>query len=239
MLFRSPGIPQQDGKLLEGEEGRRYRAAVGDALGIHPHSSIISILYKDNATQQCTETATELSHQDSEDSEPDCIITKVENLHEVDQDRQNLLKDGMWPYLEPAQRDWARAEPITLPVNVGGVSMQWPPKGWETMSPDNKLMALETAAYLLCFNETRNPPTLNRAELVQRYNFLRLPGTGEARPDSVEEASRILSRKGLKKIISAESDISMWTSVPRADRWQDVGKELRDKVSQVPLLEEK
>ena len=47
----------------------------------------------------------------------------------------NLLKKGCLPLFPPARRDWGEEE-ITLAVR--NFSITWPPKDWETLTPDRR-----------------------------------------------------------------------------------------------------
>ena len=76
--------------------------------------------------------------------------------------------------LPPARRQWEKEEVVVL--TSGGVTIPWPPKGFDAMSKDKRLLELEFTAMTL----KRSLPgglDVERASLLDEFNFLALPGT--------------------------------------------------------------
>ena len=76
------------------------------------------------------------------------------------------------PLCPPARRNWDRE--VTL--NRGAVTLTWPPRGWTQMTPDQKLLNWEFAAMQFEVHG-QSGSVITRGELLDKYNFLALPGT--------------------------------------------------------------
>jgi hypothetical protein len=104
------------------------------------------------------------------------------------QDRAiNLLKTGVMPLCPPGRRNWDSSG--TFETEINGKQFSWPPKGFTLMSPDRKLLAWEQAALFL-ENETAGilPNNVSRSYLLDKYNFLALPGTAKYQKEESETA---------------------------------------------------
>ena len=87
---------------------------------------------------------------------------------------KKLLAYGCMPLLPPARRQWEKEEVVVL--TSGGVTIPWPPKDFAAMSKDKRLLELEYTAMTL----KRSLPgglDVERASLLDEFNFLALPGT--------------------------------------------------------------
>ena len=85
----------------------------------------------------------------------------------------NLLKNGGMPLFAPAQRRWDEEEEVTL--SRGDTTVNWPPKGWKTLTSQQRLMVTEFAAMKLAFQQGIFN-VKDKTELLDQYNFLVLPG---------------------------------------------------------------
>lgn len=89
----------------------------------------------------------------------------------------NLLRRGCIPLFQPARREWLESHSIS--IKAGSTTITWPPTDWKDLSGDSKLLQWEVSAYKLC-EATREPAAvvkMSRSELLDRFNFLALPGT--------------------------------------------------------------
>lgn len=102
----------------------------------------------------------------------------------VRQRAKTLLTRGCMPLLPPGRRDWSVVpeESILLCQNL-----RWPPKGWQLLTRDQRSMAVEYAAMTVLQSEGA---TLfkDRLQLVQEFNFLVLPGSGQYKADPKAKA---------------------------------------------------
>ena len=97
----------------------------------------------------------------------------------VQERAESILRYGLMPLCAPARRDWGKGG--LLQVDIGSTSLTWPPIGWQKMNADQKLLAVEFAANSIEFQTTRTFPKLSRGTLLDKYNFLVLPGTAKIR----------------------------------------------------------
>ncbi|CAG2217762.1 unnamed protein product [Mytilus edulis] len=100
---------------------------------------------------------------------------------------REILTLGSMPAIPPARRDW-KTKSIKIPT--GSTFLQWPPREWETLTPDSKLLAWEFAASQLEYHSTGKFPKLDRVDLLDKYNFLALPGTKEQKIKGKENLVR-------------------------------------------------
>lgn len=97
-----------------------------------------------------------------------------------------LLMTGVMPLCPPGRRDWDQAETYKLTLKTIFV---WPPNNWRLMSADRKLLAWEFAAMSLeRMTQGEIDPATSRTYLLDKYNFLALPGTAKQKKESGEEA---------------------------------------------------
>ena len=110
--------------------------------------------------------------------EPPTKRSRMEELSEMTPSQRavNLMRRGCFPLFQPARREWREDDKVEL--KAGEVSLTWSPQGWKELSGDLKLLQWEVAAYKLA-EATRPVQVLQmpRSELLDRFNFLALPGT--------------------------------------------------------------
>lgn len=92
---------------------------------------------------------------------------------------KSLLGHGCMPLLPPARRQWTREGMVTL--TSGQVTIAWPPKGFQLMSKDRKLLEFEFAALSLKRSKDTGSD-FDRARLLDEFNFLALPGSLDLSP---------------------------------------------------------
>ena len=102
-----------------------------------------------------------------------------------------LLKYGQLPHFAPARRDWGKAGIVSF--GLGDKDYPWPPHGWQEMDSDQRLLSAEFAAMALEFTSKGGFPKLTRTELLDKFNFLVLPGSAKIRRTQ-EESRRGKSR---------------------------------------------
>ena len=99
---------------------------------------------------------------------------------------KDLLITGVMPLCPPGRRDWANDVQYELPEH----QFKWPPTDWQRMTPDRKLLAWEFAAMEL---QKRTEGTvdakMSRAYILDKFNFLALPGTSKYVKDRSEVAA--------------------------------------------------
>ncbi|XP_063435910.1 uncharacterized protein LOC134716828 [Mytilus trossulus] len=100
---------------------------------------------------------------------------------------REILTLGSMPAIPPARRNW-KTKSIKIPT--GTTFLQWPPREWETLTPDSKLLAWEFAASQLEYHSSGKFPKLDRVDLLDKYNFLALPGTKEQKIKGKENLVR-------------------------------------------------
>lgn len=143
-----------------------------------------------------------------------------------------ILSRGAMPLSLPARRDWGKTE-ITISVD-SIFTLSWPPKNWQKLSSDQRLLAREYAAVCLEKKGSDEFPTLSRTELLDKYNFLSLDGEAKPRkeknPDDAMEAKmRQQNFEYLKGIVkhNINDSIASWSFVKcleKADRWGDTDR---------------
>ncbi|KAK3088555.1 hypothetical protein FSP39_020541 [Pinctada imbricata] len=103
------------------------------------------------------------------------------------------------PLCPPARRNWDREAPLTR----GNVNLTWPPHKWRQMSPDQKLLQWEFAS-MRFEQEISDCWSLERGELLDKYNFLALPGSKIPPYDSPMRKARYYTYETLRTSPSAE-----------------------------------
>ena len=169
------------------------------------------------------------SDTESEMEERDRPTTGVSDLR---MRATRLLMQGVMPMCPPAQRDWTKAREIEIESFQG--NFNWPPAGWTSLSPDQKLLAHEHMAMTLEQGRTgkaRFPIDLSRRTLLDKYNFLSLEGAArpkieEGRQGKAEVKARYYLYQFLSDIAKGRAPENMVTvstvkSLERADRWKD------------------
>lgn len=86
----------------------------------------------------------------------------------------DLLRNGSLPLLPPAPREWASVPEESIPISP---SLLWPPKNWQTLSPDQKTLASEFAAMTVFHHATGEFKVIDRQQVLHQYNFIVLPGS--------------------------------------------------------------
>ena len=117
-------------------------------------------------------TSTSKNHKGSRtEADPQVASTSTSKNHKgsMQERAQNILARGCMPMLPPARRNWKEEEVVTL--SVGHVSVKWPPKGFKTMTKDQKLLEAEFAAMVFVRSKNRSDP-LHHGELLDAFNFL-------------------------------------------------------------------
>jgi hypothetical protein len=90
----------------------------------------------------------------------------------------SLLSQGCMPLFPPSSRDWSSVPEEDIKFAIGQTCIKWPPKGWEGMTPDRKLLIWEYTAMALSSAKTGLQfPSQERLDLLDTFNFLALPGT--------------------------------------------------------------
>ena len=117
----------------------------------------------------------------------------------------------MPPAIPPARRDWSSTQ-ITLKYK--DVSIAWPPTDWQAMSADRKLLSWEYASMTL---QQRMDPTksstIERIDLLDKFNFLALPGTVEKQGKKeahIVRKARYYIYEQLKTIVSEDNGDPTW-----------------------------
>ena len=108
---------------------------------------------------------------------------------------EKLLKHGCMPLLPSASRNWVEEDIIALP-SCSPMS-HWPPTRWTTYSPDAKLLLWETVSTALAIHDGTE---IDRGEILDIYNYLALPGSGNPQLRSTLQTARYHNYKTLLSI---------------------------------------
>ena len=133
-----------------------------------------SISSASSVSPPCTTPALATQALTTEAPEPDIQASKttLESHDNIRKRALNLLRKGGMPLFPPARRQWDEDEVLTFVV--GGKEINWPPKGWSSYGPGQRLSAVEYMAMLFEFQEGARP--VEKVDLLDKYNFLVLPG---------------------------------------------------------------
>lgn len=93
---------------------------------------------------------------------------------------KTLLAQGCMPLFPPARRQWEQEG--TVEISSGSIHFTWPPKDFTKLSPDQKLLEIEYAAMSLRRSKPGGEGPVDRAMLIDNFNFLVLPGTAVLSP---------------------------------------------------------
>ena len=119
---------------------------------------------------------------------------------------QQLISMGCMPLFPPARRQWAGDEAVVL--EVGDTTVRWPPKEWQELTSDQKLLMWEFTAMSLATAINKGvPPTIDRFHLLDTFNFIALPGTGLYKIKKAEHIitkSRYYNYEQLRHIINKD-----------------------------------
>ena len=122
-----------------------------------------------------------------------------------------LLRIGCMPLLPPARRNWSKEEQIALPE--GSPMTRWPPKGWSNLTPDVKLLLLETVATTLALKDGL---ALDRRDILDTYNFLALPGSSNPKLSTNTQKARYFNFRTVADIRMGLSKSSAFISMMEA-----------------------
>ena len=82
-------------------------------------------------------------------------------------------------------------------------SLKWPPHGWRTFTADKKFQVFEYASAMLDADMTGFPVT-KRADILDKFNFLALPGS--ARPAATSKTGMCLGNYQQLRAIAVGKD---------------------------------
>jgi hypothetical protein len=100
----------------------------------------------------------------------------------------DLLKVGVMPLVPPGRRDWKGDNEFHIHLN--GCDFTWPPQQWQQMTHDRRLMAWKHTAFQLEYLQNGVlSPTMSRSFLLDKYNFLALPGSGKVKREENEKGA--------------------------------------------------
>ena len=126
----------------------------------------------------------------------------------------NLLKKGCLPLFPPSRRDWGEEE-VTL--TVGNSSITWSPKDWESLTPDRRLLSWEFCA--MSIQQSMDPTAatvIERTDLLDKFNFLALPGTIE-KPvkmnNQIKRKTRYYISEQLKYMVQDNTGDETWLHI--------------------------
>ena len=99
-------------------------------------------------------------------------VIRQQAVTSVSSNVSGILARGGMPLFPPARRNWEK----TVTFAYAGKTLEWPPQNWIRMTPDQKLLNWEYAAMSL-EQASGMSSVLDRGDLLDKYNFLALPGT--------------------------------------------------------------
>ena len=99
-------------------------------------------------------------------------------------------------------------------------SLKWPPRGWRTFTADRKLQVFEYASAMLDADMS-GFPTTNRADILDKFNFLALPRS--ARPAATSRTGmRLGNYQQLRAIaMGKETDLRILKMLVNAAKDRD------------------
>ena len=95
-------------------------------------------------------------------------------LETIQQMAHKILGFGCMPLVPSTRRNWDRDEILKLE----GTTISWPPHGWKK----NEFRPTKTNVGIRSYNhraENHVLQCINRTDLLDKYNYLALPGTSE------------------------------------------------------------
>ncbi|KAL8589024.1 hypothetical protein ACOMHN_048005 [Nucella lapillus] len=143
-----------------------------------------------------------------------------------------MLKEGRMPLLPPAKRDWS-LEVVTLPDGT-----RWPPKGWQKMTPDEKLDQITAVATGL--QKLDGQETGTGGQVVYTYGMLHLLDTGHDQRTRLTETQIELFQILKKVAVSAPESVSaeetdLVLSLSQLPRPTGVVAKVIDALKDIPL----
>jgi hypothetical protein len=95
-------------------------------------------------------------------------------------------------------------------IQADNLTINWPPNGWKDFTPDRRLLSWEfTALTLQQAMDSDLSNTIERTDLLDKFNFLALPGTIEKvvkKGDQVKRKTRYYLYEQPKQIAKGEKD---------------------------------
>lgn len=155
----------------------------------------------DIATQETGDIAT-----------PEGELEKVTTEKSIQDRARELLKYGAMPFCAPARRDWTKGGLLSLEID--GKTLSWPPLDWQKMSADQRLLAVEFVAMSIEFQATGTFCAISRHNLLDKYNFLVLPGSAKLRISEEEKID--FNYQKLRRIANSSShskEEESWLSI--------------------------
>ncbi|MCG7866652.1 MAG: hypothetical protein JAY74_09800 [Candidatus Thiodiazotropha taylori] len=130
-----------------------------------------------------------------------------------------LLKMGGMPHWQPARRSWEADEEVSFAE--GELTIFWPPKGWKMLTPDQKLLQWEFTAMSLLRARGVDTTAIERADLLDDFNFLALPGTSAHKrskhsPSYMIVKSRYFTYETLRQIAIGQYVNEKWLTMVEA-----------------------
>lgn len=130
-----------------------------------------------------------------------------------------LLKMGGMPHWQPARRSWDQEEAISFAE--GETTVFWPPKGWKTLSADQKLLQWEFTAMSILKARGEDTAAAERTEVLDKFNFLALPGTAAHKVSKhcsgyMVTKSRFYTYETLRKIATCSYKDEKWLTMVEA-----------------------
>ena len=104
------------------------------------------------------------------------IANSTMNGDNTTKQAKDILTMGCMPAVPPSRREWAET---IVNFSIGDAQIKWPPKDWREMNSDKQLHAWEFVSTQLEFLLTGSFPTMECIDLLDKYNFLAVPGTKE------------------------------------------------------------
>ena len=131
------------------------------------------------------------------------------------------LPHGLHPDVPPTQRDWTVGE-VKLPVIPGGEeSLQWPPSGWQAMTPDERLEAHLHVAAILEAGWYGGDTHLSHFCRYAKYGALRLPGSACPRPGDELEKAQAATQSSVRRLERMARRSGRWEEMPACLRLPD------------------
>ena len=133
-------------------------------------------------------------------------MEKVTTEKSIQDRARELLKYGAMPFCAPARRDWTKGGLLSLEID--GKTLSWPPLDWQKLSADQRLLAVEFVAMSIEFQATGTFCDISRHNLLDKYNFLVLPGSAKlriAKEEKIDHKTRFYNYQKLRRIANSLS----------------------------------
>ncbi|KAH3832288.1 hypothetical protein DPMN_105569 [Dreissena polymorpha] len=113
----------------------------------------------------------------------------------------HLLTWGCMPLVPSARRNWDRLP--TVQFKGPSFTMDWPPKDWRLMSPSKRLAVAQHVANML--DSVEGIPVTDPDQIMDKYNFLILPGSIPQPRSTSERRMRIANYVLLSDMVKGRS----------------------------------